>query len=521
MNQMTKQQQTNDELIDIIDELVPHENIRFFNDEESFEIYLTCFHLIEELMEEDPTLISEEEFDEIFDENLQELMHSHFDHDDVFYSEEEMEEIIEEAKQDYFKHHMPPRSYSTTLILKEPDYEHADRQLDILRNKPQPAQRTKEWYEYRHRLITASNAYKIFGTQSEQNQLIYEKCKPLIPLAESDSILDADTKDIKDIKEIKVVNTNSTLHWGQKYEPLSVKYYEYMYETKVEDFGCIQHEQYSFLGASPDGINADRGSKRYGRMLEIKNIVNREITGIPKTEYWIQMQLQMEVCNFDECDFLETKFIEYADYEAYRADTLGQEDEDEDESGSEDEDEEQVEQDEEQVEQDDEQEDEDTNICLSRDNKIKGEIIYFHTKDGTPLYIYKPLDIVTTKQIKEWSEATIDHYTGPEFNYTFMKTIYWKLEYVSCVLVCRNKIWFQSNIEDMASFWDTIVKERVTGYDHRMPRAQKKREKVVEGAFGEAEEGVCLLNYKKQTQTTVVRLGYEVEELELEVELLI
>lgn len=493
MNQMN---QTNDELIDIIDELVPHENIRFFNDEESFEIYLTCFHLIEELMEEDPTLISEEEFDEIFDENLQELMHSHFDHDDVFYSEEEMEEIIEEAKQDYFKHHMPPRSYSTTLILKEPDYEHADKQLDILRNKPQPAQRTKEWYEYRHRLITASNAYKIFGTQSEQNQLIYEKCKPLIPLPSVDE--DA----TKDIKEIKVVNTNSTLHWGQKYEPLSVKYYEYMYKTKVEDFGCIQHEQYSFLGASPDGINADRGSQRYGRMLEIKNIVNREITGIPKTEYWIQMQLQMEVCNFDECDFLETKFIEYADYEAYRADTLGQGTDDSDtESGSEDEEED----DSEQVEL----EDEDTNICLSRNNKIKGEIIYFHTKDGSPLYIYKPLDIVTPKQIKEWSEATIDNYS--DSNYTFMKTIYWKLEYVSCVLVCRNKIWFQSNIEDMACFWETIVKERVTGYDHRMPRAQKKREKVVDGAFGEVVEGVCLLNCKKQTQTTVVKLGYEVE----------
>ena len=48
-------------------------------------------------------------------------------------------------------------------------------------------------------------------------------------------------------------------------------------------------------------------------MLEIKNIVNREITGIPKKEYWVQMQLQMEVCNLPECDFLETRFKEYED----------------------------------------------------------------------------------------------------------------------------------------------------------------------------------------------------------------
>ena len=44
------------------------------------------------------------------------------------------------------------------------------------------------------------------------------------------------------------------------------------------------------LGASPDGINTDKTSQLYGRMLEIKNIVNREINGIPKSEYWIQMQ---------------------------------------------------------------------------------------------------------------------------------------------------------------------------------------------------------------------------------------
>ena len=42
----------------------------------------------------------------------------------------------------------------------------------------------------------------------------------------------------------------------------------HMYETKVEDFGCIQ-----CLGASPDGINTETNSNLYGRMVEIKNIV--------------------------------------------------------------------------------------------------------------------------------------------------------------------------------------------------------------------------------------------------------
>jgi hypothetical protein len=47
-------------------------------------------------------------------------------------------------------------------------------------------------------------------------------------------------------------------------------------------------------------------------MLEIKNVVSREITGIPKPEYYVQMQLQMEVCDLEECDFLETKLISHS-----------------------------------------------------------------------------------------------------------------------------------------------------------------------------------------------------------------
>ena len=82
-----------------------------------------------------------------------------------------------------------------------------------------------------------------------------------------------------------------------------------MYKTKVYDYGCLPHPKYKFLAASPDGINDDPESPLFGRMLEIKNVVSRKITGIPKKEYWIQMQLQMEVCDLDECDFLENSKI--------------------------------------------------------------------------------------------------------------------------------------------------------------------------------------------------------------------
>ena len=110
------------------------------------------------------------------------------------------------------------------------------------------------------------------------------------------------------------------MHHGNKYEDVSIMLYESLYKTKVKDYGCIQHDIYEFLGASPDGIVVDSNSSRYGRMLEIKNPTTREITGIPKEDYWIQMQLQMETCNLNECDFLETGFKEYNSQEDFMED---------------------------------------------------------------------------------------------------------------------------------------------------------------------------------------------------------
>jgi len=478
-------------LLDVTEDIIPEEDPRFFNDEESLEIYQTCVHLMEEFITDNPKIISEPDFDDIFDENVQELMHSHFDFD-IFYTEEaeaEMEEIIEHAKTDFFKDHMPPRSYPDTIILEEPDHDYVKEQLDILRNKPQPTQRTKEWYEFRHNLITASNAYKAFENQTTQNQLIYEKCQPLNQDLyvdgdeleyNEDNEENEDIKKIKEIKEVVMVNTNTTLHWGQKYEPLSVKYYEHVYETKIEDFGCIQHDTYLFLGASPDGINVDPETTRYGRMLEIKNIVNREIDGIPKKEYWIQMQLQMEVCDLDECDFLETKFTEYPDSNSYENDISTETYEDEDGV-------------------------EFNNICLSKDNKMKGEIIYFHTKEGKPFYVYKPLDIIHPLDIIEWREKVIDFYTqSPQFSYTFMKTLYWKLAEVSCVLVCRNRQWFKDNIKDLEQLWSTVEKDRISGYEHRAPNRKQKKENIVD--LTTKPNGGCLLQFNKDTgKITVVK----------------
>jgi putative phage-type endonuclease len=456
------------ELDNIIDEITADEDVKFFSNDDALEMYNTCLYLMEEFIRKNPKLITDPDFDDIFEDNINELMYSQFE-DDIFFNdaaEEELDDIILEATCDFFKDFMPIRSYEDARILVKPDYDYIGEQLTVLRGKPQPAQRTPEWYQFRHNLITASNAYKAFESQATKNQLIYEKCQPLTNTNSSSSILDSDF-----VEEVKMVNVNSSLHWGQKYEPLSVKIYEHIYQTGVEDFGCIQDEEYAFLGASPDGINTDIESPRYGRMLEIKNIVNREIDGIPKKEYWIQMQLQMKVCDLDECDFLETQFIEYADQEAFKED-VNPEEIYEDDYGN-----------------------EFVNVCMSKELKYKGIIIYFHTKEGKPYYVYKPLDIIEPSHIQKWEEIMLDLYQSDKYKYTYIKFIYWKLEIMSCVLVLRNRQWFEDNIWELEALWDTVLAERVSGFEHRAPNRKTKNNAFDILQQTPKQQSKCLLKF--------------------------
>jgi putative phage-type endonuclease len=312
-----------------------------------------------------------------------------------------IESEVERALVIFYKHIAPPRSNGPSFVRLRLQSNSAKMREKIayLQSVPQPEQRTHAWYEFRYNHLTASNIWKAFISESTRNQLIFEKCQPLTG------------------EKFGGVSLDSPMHWGQKYEPVSVALYEEMYGTNVSDFGCIPHKTIEFLAASPDGIVTDATSARYGRMLEVKNIVNREITGIPKMEYWVQMQLQMEVCELNECDFLETRFTEYADKTAFEADTLV---------------------------------------------KYKGMLMLFMTSAGKPVYEYAPLFSDTDA----WQEAMMEQ----KQSLNWVKNIYWKLDQVSCVLVLRNKLWFTAVIPELKAIWATIEKEKQEGYSHRGPK---------------------------------------------------
>jgi hypothetical protein len=126
---------------------------------------------------------------------------------------------------------------------------------------------------------------------------------------------------------------------------------------------------------------------------------------------------------------------------------------------------------------------------------MKGEIIYFHTKEGKPFYVYKPLDCVHPYEINDWQDNAVETYENEPYNYTYMKTIFWKLDVLSCVLVLRNREWFKNNVPQLEKVWKTIETERITGFEHRAPVKKQKKEPFK--PFVEKESQGCLLKFNK------------------------
>jgi putative phage-type endonuclease len=348
-------------------------------------------------------------------------------------------ELYDEITERFYDEIAPPRVSPPTHPGTAANDASMTAKIRILQEKPQPDQRTPEWYERRNNLITASAASKAFGTQASVNQLVYEKCKN-----QSEAKAAAVSGSANQSPPAPLQGSvNSPLHWGQRYEPVTVMVYEYRNKTKLGEFGCIQHETYPFIGASPDGINIDVASPIYGRMVEIKNIVNREITGQPKEEYWIQTQIQMEVCDLDECDFVETRFKEYESKEEYGADGT-------------------------------------TKEGYTAKGNEKGVILWFqtapvltqsgHIATPTQLYEYAPIG-ATPYEYDKWEvEMFIKH---ERLGSIWVRTIYWYLDEYSCVLVRRNRLWFDEAAKVLARVWAMIEEERETGYEHRAPMKRR------------------------------------------------
>jgi putative phage-type endonuclease len=167
-------------------------------------------------------------------------------------------------------------------------------QIEAILQTPQTVQHSADWYTQRKNRLTASEFYQILTGSRERllkTKLESQGDRPAmspVALAQPDG---------------EMVATS----WGHRFEPVVRDIYELETGSTVFDhLGRFTHRELKWLSASPDGIVTKGPST--GRLIEIKAPKNRQPGTYVPAEYYVQMQVQMEVTDMDAVDFIEAQF---------------------------------------------------------------------------------------------------------------------------------------------------------------------------------------------------------------------
>jgi putative phage-type endonuclease len=421
--------------------------------------------------------------------------------------EKEQEKNKQELKEEGEKLSSIGKAIILSKISKE-EYDRKKNIYEVLEKIILPVQRSVEWFSMRNEKITASDAGCVVGLNKYEHvyKFVHKKVYG------------------------STFKTNQACYHGKKLEEPVTLMYEYTNDVKVKEFGLLGDSEYSFLGASPDGIcspykrNGKTKSDLVGRMLEIKCPLFRKIKfkgeiidNICPVYYWCQVQNQLRCCNLDECDFVQCNLEEYGSKEEWIEDTsdehyyfgkkYGKErgvliefipvdlyvDKEEDkkkqikdkkdngfDTDSEDDDE--------------DDKDNDENIYgegYDKEGKIKLNRIYDKT-----IFKYQPKIDMTEKQMDTWITKTTKGYRNiydirqEQIDGTFNKDkneeiavhriIYWRLKERNTTLIKRDIKWFDNNLPKYEKVWNYVLILR----NDKVKRKQwKKNVKMKEKEF--------------------------------------
>lgn len=280
--------------------------------------------------------------------------------------------------------------------------------VKTLMKKPQPEQRTPEWYAARHTRITASEAasclYKSKSTCEEyvkQFNLKNFKYKDTEPLNHYETREDYIIKKCAAFYGENVFKDSIYTLWGKKYEEVANRLYCQLNNTTVHEFGLIAHSRLRWLAASPDGITPD------GIMLEIKCPKSRKINEkeVP-IHYWCQTQIQLETCDLDFCDFFECEIEELQSEQEFQEKNLGE-------------------------------------------KQAKGIVLQIQC-EGEPKFIYPPIHIKETQEYITWKNSQLEQ------DPTLIPSYFFISKYNN-QRVSRSKIWFSNVKNDIKKTWEIII----------------------------------------------------------------
>jgi len=170
-----------------------------------------------------------------------------------------------------------------------------------------------EWYRIKTQILTSTNVAAV---------LEYDVYKTKLDMFN------------RKVNQENTLATSEAILWGLKYEPVARQLCAERHGLEIYETGLKQHSNYPFLGATPDGISYSETNLKLpdtlspliappigARLHEFKCLKSRQITRQIPLEYWVQMQIAMEVWDIESCLYSENVFQEYSDYSEYLRDT--------------------------------------------------------------------------------------------------------------------------------------------------------------------------------------------------------
>lgn len=286
-----------------------------------------------------------------------------------------------------------------------------EKRVKALQKKPQPEQRSEEWFKARQCRVTASEAAsclckskKVCEPYVREFGITNFKYNDLEPLNPYEKREDYIIKKCEGFYGTAVFKDTVFTLWGKKYEDIAGRLYTKTSKKKVLPFGLIAHSRLKWLAASPDGITTD------GVMLEIKCPKSRKIVpSAPPLYYWIQVQIQLETCNLEECDFLECEIEEVTESEFLETQLL--------------------------------------------DKQDKGVLLQITGPEYEiePKYIYPPDELNTTEDYIRWRDE--QQSLNPNiFAY------YYIIKHYNIIRIKRSQEWFDANKADIKKTWEIITR---------------------------------------------------------------
>lgn len=315
------------------------------------------------------------------------------------------------------------------IIQDNEDYN--KNRVEELLKKEQAPQRSELWYKQRKNSVGASELASVFNKNPFCSYNKY-----LLKKIEENNISES------------IENNNINIHClhGTMYEEIVQKIYCSRNNVKLNEYGSLEHEEYSWLRASPDGISHN------GIMLEIKVPLKREIVGLPPIYYWYQMQQQMEICKLDKCDFVECKIEEYNSWNEFLEDKY-----------------------ENNINLDDK---------LEENNLEKGIILEYLNIDRnssikTKSWIYPENINMSLENTYKWIKQEKDN-INKDINKEFLRIVCWKVREYSCFRVYRNKSWWNNNFNKIENFWNLVLSYRKNGYNELKKEKKNIEKKNIE-----------------------------------------